>query len=292
MDWVTRMTIAKGTARALTYLHDDMNIIHGNLTARTVLLDEQYNPKVTDFGLFRLMTTATNSRVLDVARAMGYCAPELSNLMEARARTDVYSLGLIILELITGMSPRRMDVPQWVECLLREERSNQVIDPKLIIWGEDAGDELVSTLMLALQCTDPSPTVRPQAREVLEKLEKIHPGPLLPVRMRRRRELEHPEQIRLVKEDGAGLSEQHSPLVLEHIRSRPEHVQEAMDRPGQIEGRDVFQQLEYIRLEPEYGANHRLNGHVDDQSFSKWRQRPEDLFKVSLTNAAQRGMLL
>ncbi|TVU27434.1 hypothetical protein EJB05_30044, partial [Eragrostis curvula] len=64
VDWATRMIIAKGTARGLAYLHDDMSIIHGNLTASNVLLDEHNNPRISDFGLSRLMTAAANSKVL------------------------------------------------------------------------------------------------------------------------------------------------------------------------------------------------------------------------------------
>ena len=100
------MTIAKGTARGLAYLHDDMSIVHGNLTASNVLLDEQHSPKISDFGLSRLMTTAANSNVLAAAGALGYRAPELSKLKKASAKTDVYSLGVIILELLTGKSLR------------------------------------------------------------------------------------------------------------------------------------------------------------------------------------------
>ena len=105
VDWATRMTIAKGTARGLAYLHDDMSIVHGNLTASNVLLDEQHCPKISDFGLSRLMTTAANSNVLVAAGALGYRAPELSKLKKASTKTDVYSLGVIILELLTGKSP-------------------------------------------------------------------------------------------------------------------------------------------------------------------------------------------
>lgn len=71
VDWAMRMTIAKGTARGLAYLHDDMSIVHGNLTASNVLLDEQHSPRISDLGLSRLMTTAANSNVLAEAGALG-----------------------------------------------------------------------------------------------------------------------------------------------------------------------------------------------------------------------------
>jgi serine/threonine protein kinase len=207
MEWATRMAIAKGIVRALTYLHDEMDIIHGNLTSRNVLLDEQSHPKISDYGLFRLMTTATNSNVLAAARELGYCAPELSNLLNASTKTDVYSLGIIILELLTGKSPSGIDLPR----LRKLWRSDTVFDLELM-WDREPGpsdDELVGTLKLALQCVEPSPSVRPLAREVLEALEQILLG-----------------------------------------RPEDKHL--------------------------------RLNGDVDDQSFSHRRQQPTDFFEVSV----------
>ncbi|KAG1338079.1 putative inactive leucine-rich repeat receptor-like protein kinase IMK2 [Cocos nucifera] len=180
IDWPARMNIAKGVTRGLSYLHNDMNMIHGNLTSSNILLDENNNAKIADYGLSRLMTTAANSNVIATAGALGYRAPELSKLKKANTRTDVYSLGVIILELLTGKSPGEsmngMELPQWVASIVKEEWTNEVFDLELI---RDAtgmmGDELLNTLKLALHCVDPSPVARPEAQQVLQQLEEIKP---------------------------------------------------------------------------------------------------------------------
>ncbi|KAD4586007.1 hypothetical protein R6Q59_035607 [Mikania micrantha] len=179
VNWLTRMQIAKGMARGLLSLHTHHNIIHGNLTSSNVLLDENINPKIADFGLSRLMTTAANSNVIATAGALGYRAPELSKLKKANTKTDIYSLGVIILELLTGKSPGEamngVDLPQWVASIVKEEWTNEVFDLELMKDASVIGDELLNTLKLALHCVDPSPSARPEVQLVLQQLEEIRP---------------------------------------------------------------------------------------------------------------------
>ncbi|CAI9779197.1 unnamed protein product [Fraxinus pennsylvanica] len=179
IPWPTRLTIAIGITRGLCYLHTEDNIKHGSLASSNVQLDEHNNPKIADFGLYRLMTTAANTNMIATAGTMGYCAPELSKLKNASTKTDVYSLGVVILELLTGKSPSEatdgLDLPQWVASIVKEEWTNEVFDVELIRDESNNGDELLNTLKLALHCVDPSPSARPEAREVLQKLEEIRP---------------------------------------------------------------------------------------------------------------------
>ncbi|BAT86473.1 hypothetical protein LR48_Vigan03g301100 [Vigna angularis] len=179
IDWQTRMKIAQDMARGLLYLHSQENIIHGNLTSSNVLLDENTNAKIADFGLSRLMTTAANSNVIATAGALGYRAPELSKLKKANSKTDIYSLGVILLELLTrkspGVSMNGLDLPQWVASIVKEEWTNEVFDADLMRDSSTVGDELLNTLKLALHCVDPSPSARPEVHQVLQQLEEIRP---------------------------------------------------------------------------------------------------------------------
>uniref|UniRef100_A0ACD5XKK8 Uncharacterized protein n=1 Tax=Avena sativa TaxID=4498 RepID=A0ACD5XKK8_AVESA len=183
VSWPTRMHIAVGIARGLHHLHADATMVHGNLTSNNILLDEDNNAKIADCGLPRLMSAAANNNVVATAGALGYRAPELSKLKKANTKTDIYSLGMIMLELLTGKSPgdttNGLDLPQWVASVVEEEWTNEVFDLELMkdaATGSETGEELVKTLKLALHCVDPSPVARPEAQQVLRQLEQIRPS--------------------------------------------------------------------------------------------------------------------
>ncbi|KAK4268520.1 hypothetical protein QN277_025170 [Acacia crassicarpa] len=179
IDWPTRMRIAIGVTRGLCYLHTQENMVHGNLTSSNILLDEQTNAHITDFGLSRLMTTSANSNIIATAGNLGYNAPELTKTKKPNTKTDVYSLGVITLELLTGKPPGEptngLDLPQWVASIVKEEWTNEVFDLELMRDAPTIGDELLNTLKLALHCVDPSPAARPEVQQILQQLEEIKP---------------------------------------------------------------------------------------------------------------------
>ncbi|XP_010529906.1 PREDICTED: probably inactive leucine-rich repeat receptor-like protein kinase IMK2 [Tarenaya hassleriana] len=179
IPWETRMKIAKGIARGLSHLHTKENMVHENLTASNILLDEQTNALIADYGLSSLMTAAAATNVIATAGTLGYRAPEFSKMKYASTKTDVYSLGVIILELLTGKSPGEttngLDLPQWVASVVKEEWTGEVFDLELMREAQHVRDELLNTLKMALHCVDPSPEARPEALEVLQQLEEIQP---------------------------------------------------------------------------------------------------------------------
>ncbi|XP_073146197.1 probably inactive leucine-rich repeat receptor-like protein kinase IMK2 [Henckelia pumila] len=178
VPWKLRMKIAIGITEGLHHLHTQENIVHGNLTSSVVLLDEKNKPKIADVGLPHLMTNAAKTDAIATAGTLGYRAPELSKLKNPNTKTDIYSLGVIMLELLTGKSPCEatdgLELPQWVSSIVKEEWTNEVFDVELMNDASNMGDDLLNTLKLALHCVDPLAAARPEALQVLQKLEEIN----------------------------------------------------------------------------------------------------------------------
>jgi serine/threonine protein kinase len=104
LDWPTRKRIALGTARGLEYLHEHCNpkIIHRDVKAANVLLDEDFEPVVGDFGLAQLVDVRKTSVTTQVRGTMGHIAPEYLSTGKSSERTDVFGYGIMLLELVTG----------------------------------------------------------------------------------------------------------------------------------------------------------------------------------------------
>ncbi|KAM0017867.1 putative protein kinase RLK-Pelle-LRR-III family [Helianthus debilis subsp. tardiflorus] len=172
IDWATRMRIAKGVARGLHILHTHHNIIHGNLTSHNVLLDVDINPNISEIGMSRLLTADANSKMIARAGTPGYQAPELSELKKPDMKTDVYSLGVIMLELLTRRSPKSVDLSKRVQMTEPGKRVPEVIDFELQRYSS-LEEKIVKMLQLAIDCVSTLPKDRPDVHLVLQQLEEI-----------------------------------------------------------------------------------------------------------------------
>jgi len=105
LDWHTRMNIAAGAAKGLEYLHEVANppVIYRDFKSSNILLDENFNPKLSDFGLAKLGPTGDKTHVSTrVMGTYGYCAPEYASTGQLTTKSDIYSFGVVFLEMITG----------------------------------------------------------------------------------------------------------------------------------------------------------------------------------------------
>ncbi|KAJ7557331.1 hypothetical protein O6H91_05G122400 [Diphasiastrum complanatum] len=184
LDWPARLKIGIGAARGLAWLHHSCNprIIHRNISSSSILLDEDFDARITDFGLARLMnpvdthiSTFVNGDFGDV----GYVAPEYTRTLVATVKGDVYSFGVALLELVTGQNPVDVNVEgdfkgtlvEWVGMLSNNGKFNEAIDKSLKSKGTD--NELVQFLRVGCACVLSMPRDRPSMYEVLQLLRAI-----------------------------------------------------------------------------------------------------------------------
>lgn len=185
MDWPLRLRIGIGAAKGLAYLHHTCNprILHRNISSKCILLDEDYEPKISDFGLARLMnpldthlSTFVNGEFGDI----GYVAPEYGSTLVATPKGDVYSFGVVLLELVTGERPTQVstapdnfrgNLVEWITYLSNNAILQDSIDKSLI--GKDADSELMQFLKVACSCTVSTAKERPTMFEVYQLLRAI-----------------------------------------------------------------------------------------------------------------------
>lgn len=175
MIWETRASIALGAAKGISYLHSQgPSISHGNIKSSNILLTESYEARVSDFGLAQLAgPSATPNRVA------GYRAPEVTDAHKVSQKADVYSFGVLLLELLTGKAPTHsllneegVDLPRWVQSVVREEWTAELFDPELLRY-QNVEEDMVRLLQLAVECTAPYPDKRPSMAEVMVKIEEV-----------------------------------------------------------------------------------------------------------------------
>ncbi|XP_022855313.1 probably inactive leucine-rich repeat receptor-like protein kinase At3g28040 [Olea europaea var. sylvestris] len=181
LSWSIRFKIVLGAAKGLAHLHHSScpPIVHYNVKPSNILLDENLNPKLSDFGLARLVTKL-DKHVLSnrFQSAPGYVAPELAcQSLRVNEKCDVYGFGVLILELVTGRRPVEygednvMILADHVRALLEQGNARDCVDPSM---GKYPEDEVLPVLKLALVCTSQIPSSRPSMAEVVKILQVIN----------------------------------------------------------------------------------------------------------------------
>ncbi|KAG2586390.1 hypothetical protein PVAP13_5NG053700 [Panicum virgatum] len=182
LDWNSRMKIALGAARALAYLHEDSSpcVIHRDFKSSNILLEHDFTPKVSDFGLARTARGEGNQHISTrVMGTFGYVAPEYAMTGHLLVKSDVYSYGVVLLELLTGRKPVDMSRPAgqenlvaWARPLLTNVLSlRQAVDPLL---GPNVPlDNVAKAAAIASMCVQPEVAHRPSMGEVVQALKLV-----------------------------------------------------------------------------------------------------------------------
>ncbi|KAL2334500.1 hypothetical protein Fmac_015713 [Flemingia macrophylla] len=168
LNWLERYNIIKGIAQGILYLHEysRLKVIHRDLKSSNVLLDENFNPKVSDFGLARIIETSQDQRNTSrIVGTFGYMSPEYAMFGEFSEKSDVYSFGVMILEIITGKknlgsyeSHRSGDnLLSYVWKHWKDQTPLLILDPNV----EDSNNEVLKCIQIGLLCVQLNPDTRP-----------------------------------------------------------------------------------------------------------------------------------
>ncbi|KAG6409397.1 hypothetical protein SASPL_127436 [Salvia splendens] len=183
VDWVSRYNVALGVAQGLAYLHHDCHppIIHRDVKSNNILLDSDFEARIADFGLARTMLHK-NETVSMVAGSYGYIAPEYGYTLKVDEKSDIYSYGVVLLELLTGRAPldpsfgESIDIVEWVRRKVKSKaKSEAALDADIAGQCRHVQEEMILVLKIALLCTAKLPKERPSMRDVVTMLGEAKP---------------------------------------------------------------------------------------------------------------------
>ncbi|XBI45474.1 hypothetical protein VPH35_109934 [Triticum aestivum] len=177
-DWPTRLKIAQGASLGLSYIHDvcKPQIVHRDIKSSNILLDKEFKAYVADFGLARLIVPNRTHVTTELVGTMGYIPPEYGQAWVATLRGDIYSFGVVLLELLTGMRPVSVlstskELVPWVLQMRSEGKQIEVLDPTLRGTGYE--EQMLKVLETACKCVDHNQFRRPAMMQVVSCLASI-----------------------------------------------------------------------------------------------------------------------
>ncbi|KAL3507403.1 hypothetical protein ACH5RR_032785 [Cinchona calisaya] len=179
LEWELRYQILLGAAQGLAYLHHDCvpPIVHRDIKANNILIGLEFEAYIADFGLAKLVEDGDFARSSNtVAGSYGYIAPEYGYMMKITEKTDVYSYGVVMLEVLTGKQPIDPTIPDGahvVDWVKQKKESLEILDPSLLSRPETDIDEMTQTLGIAILCINASPEERPTMKDVAAMLNEI-----------------------------------------------------------------------------------------------------------------------
>uniref|UniRef100_A0A2N9GIG3 non-specific serine/threonine protein kinase n=1 Tax=Fagus sylvatica TaxID=28930 RepID=A0A2N9GIG3_FAGSY len=190
LTWPVRYKIAHGLASALLYLHEEWEqcVVHRDIKSSNIMLDSNFNTKLGDFGLARLVEHELGSQTTVLAGTMGYLAPECFTTGKASKESDVYSFGVVSLEIACGRKPieaqsepSKVRLVEWVWDLYGKGQLFEAVDKGLSMEFDEGQMECL--MVVGLWCCHPDPTNRPSIRQVLHVLNFEAPFPNLPSKL-------------------------------------------------------------------------------------------------------------
>ncbi|KAK7328075.1 hypothetical protein VNO77_22171 [Canavalia gladiata] len=186
LTWQMRYNIAMDLASAVLYLHEEWEqcVLHRDIKSSNVMLDSSFNAKLGDFGLARLVDHEKGSQTTILAGTRGYIAPEYFTTGKAKKESDIYSFGVVSLELASGRKPidlnakeDQITIFEWVWELHRLGKFLEAVDPKL--GGAFDEEQMERLVVVGLWCANPDYTSRPSIRQVIQVLKFEAPLPVL-----------------------------------------------------------------------------------------------------------------
>lgn len=188
LNWPMRHLIALGIARGLSFLHS-LALVHGDVKPQNVLFDADFEAHLSEFGLEKVVSIATTGEASSSSTpvgSLGYVAPEAALTGEATREGDVYSFGIVVLEILTGkkavMFNQDEDIVKWVKRQLQTGQVTELLDPGLVELDPESSEweEFLLGIKVGLLCTAPDPLDRPSMADVVFMLEGCRVGPEFP----------------------------------------------------------------------------------------------------------------